>query len=536
MRKLGQALLLSAVVGIGFAPEGFAKAPLPGQHGHYGPHLPAYVAPPRSISGTWQHLANAFPGSKFPDTSLLLTDGSVIMHDGCSRRWYRLSPDNTGSYVKGTWTQTAPMPVGYEPLYVASQVLPDGRLIVQGGEYLACHEAFTTLGALYDPVANKWTLVPPPKGWATIGDAQSVVLADGTYMVADCCGGTAGTGPMAATATISGTNVTFTPTGTGKADDYDEEGWTILPNETILTVDAALDHDQNFSGSEIYTASTGAWTAGNTTIGRIEDPTSEEIGPAVLLPNGKVLQIGANSDGATNATSYSSIYDSLSGTWSAGPNLPTVDGVVYSAEDAPAALLPSGRVLLQLSPAYVCGSANGAFCAPSHFFEYNGKRFVQVSEPTDAPEIASFEGRMLVLPTGQILWSSDSGDVEIYTPKGRPQNAWRPVVTALPKSVKIGSTNNLVQGTMFNGLSLGGVYGDDAQMSTNYPVVTLTNKATGHVCYARTHDHATMGISDGGPTSTHFDVPSTCEPGVNKLRVIANGISSKPARIRLSST
>jgi hypothetical protein len=536
MRTIGRKLLtgLLAIAGICLGPQSFAKAPLPGHRGHYGPLLAPFVAPANSGSGTWQPLTNPFPGTRFPDTSLLLTDGSVVMHDGCSRRWYRLTPDQTGSYVNGIWTPTALMPAGYEPLYVASQVLPDGRLIVQGGEYQLCEEAFTNLGALYDPVADKWTLVPPPTGWPTIGDAQSVVLADGTYMVADCCGATVGTGPMAARATINGTNVTFTSTGSGKADDYDEEGWTILPNQTILTVDAALDHNVNHSGSEIYTASTGAWTPGPNTVGRIEDPTSEEIGPAVLMPNGKVLQIGANSDGAKNAKSNSSIYNSLTGKWSQGPHLPKVDGAFLSAEDAPGALLPNGKVLLQLSPGYVCGSSNGGFCAPSHFFEYNGKRFVQVSEPADAPKIASFEGRMLVLPTGQILWSSDSGDVEIYTPQGKAKKAWRPTITSAPGTVKIGSKDNVVQGTLFNGLSLGASYGDDAQMSTNYPLVRITNKASKHVCYARTHDHATMGISDGGPTSTHFDVPGNCEAGPSRLQVVANGIPSRPAHVTLN--
>jgi hypothetical protein len=538
MRSFGRAFG-AAVLGIATAAlcgsQTMARAPLPGHVGHYGSQLAPFVAAPRTVSGTWQRLANRFPGKSFPDTALLLTDGTVIMHDGCSRRWYRLTPDNRGSYLNGTWTQTSSMPLGYEPLYVASQVLPDGRLIVQGGEYNACQDAWTNLGALYDPVRNTWTAVLPPTGWANIGDAQSVVLADGRYMVADCCGATFGTGPKAALATIKGTIVTWTPTGSGKADDYDEEGWTILPDQTILTVDAALDRALNHSRSEIYTPATGAWTRSGDTVGRIENPSSEEIGPAVLMPNGKVLQIGANSDGAVNAQSHSSLYDPLTGTWSKGPDLPSVDGVFLSAEDAPAALLPSGNVLVQLSPAYVCGSGNGPFCAPSHFFEYDGKRFVQVSEPGSAPRIGSFEGRMLVLPTGQIFWSSDlHDDVEIYTPKGKPQDAWRPTITSAPTAVRLGSKNHIVQGTLFNGLSLGAAYGDDAQSSTNYPLVRITNIASGHVCYARTHDHATMGISDGGPTSTRFDVPGTCEAGASKLRVIANGIASAAVRIRLN--
>ena len=32
-------------------------------------------------------------------------------------------------------------------------------------------------------------------------------------------------------------NLTWTPTGTGKFDINDEEGWTLLPNGKVLTVD-----------------------------------------------------------------------------------------------------------------------------------------------------------------------------------------------------------------------------------------------------------------------------------------------------------
>ncbi len=41
--------------------------------------------------------------------------------------------------------------------------------------------------AIYDPLAKTWTSVPPAQWQSTIGDAQSVVLANGTYMQANCC-------------------------------------------------------------------------------------------------------------------------------------------------------------------------------------------------------------------------------------------------------------------------------------------------------------------------------------------------------------
>ena len=74
---------------------------------------------------------------------LLLTDGRVLVHSepncsGCTgnyQTWYTLTPDNTGSYINGTWTKVATLPGSYAPLFFGSAVLPDGKVVVQGGEY-----------------------------------------------------------------------------------------------------------------------------------------------------------------------------------------------------------------------------------------------------------------------------------------------------------------------------------------------------------------------------------------------------------------
>jgi hypothetical protein len=522
-------LVLSTLEPLNAAPA-MAHASLPEHSGGHGPRLVPYHAP--KGSGSWQRLAEGFPGSSHPDTALLLTDGTVLMHDACNSDWYRLTPASDGSYVAGTWKKAASMATSYAPRGFASQVLADGRLIVNGGEYNACVNIFQKGGALYDPVKNKWTNVDPPKNWKYVGDAQSVVLADGTYMLADCCDGYMNSGPpLAALATIKGTKVTWTPTGTGKADIYDEEGWSILPGGKVLTVDAWLDENKNFSDTELYDPATGRWTSEKPTTAIIQDPFTLEVGPAILTNTGKVLQIGANPC-SSNCPSHSSIYDSVTGRWSRGPDLPKVDGVFLSSEDGPAAELPGGNAVVQLSPAYTCGGNNYA-CAPSHFFEFDGKRFRQVDEPDDAPVSASYEGRMLMLPTGQVFWSSDTGDIEVYTPVGEPADSWRPTITVVPRSIKRGATNLLIQGTLFNGLSTGSAFGDDAQQSTNYPIVRIIAGTTRHVCYARTHDHSAMGISDGGPTSTHFDVPMNCDAGPSTVEVVANGIPSAPVSVKI---
>ena len=77
----------------------------------------------------------------------------------------------------------AGMQSNFKPLYFASAVLPDGRVIVEGGEYNNRQAVWTNLGAIYDPATNVWTPVNPPAGWANIGDSPGIVQADGVFMM-----------------------------------------------------------------------------------------------------------------------------------------------------------------------------------------------------------------------------------------------------------------------------------------------------------------------------------------------------------------
>jgi hypothetical protein len=462
---------------------------------------------------------------------LLLTDGTVIMHaGGCSGRWLRLTPDSTGSYVNGTWSKIASLPSGYEPFYFASQVLRDGRVIVNGGEYngaKSCNNDApnrTKKGAIYDPVANTWTSVTVPKDWGNVGDAESVVLASGLYMLTDCCD------TKEATAIISGTTVTWTPV----TNIYypNEEGWTLLPDNTLLTVDI-WNAGKKYNDFELFSPTTNIWTPGGKTANLLTDPKLYEIGAAVLRPNGTVFQAGANScDDPTKCAAHTGIYNFATGKWSAGPSFPKISGNYYDEADGPAALLPDGNVLAEANP----GQSN----PPTHFFEFDGADLIRVSEPMNAPNTVAYANRMLVLPTGQILWTDGGYDVEVYNEKGSPKASWAPVITKSPSKITRGNTNYTVSGKMFNGLSQGASYGDDAQMATNYPLVRINNKTTGRVCFPRTHDFP-MGLSVSASVVTvaSFDVPSAtpaagtqpCDAGASQMRVIVNGIASAPVSI-----
>ena len=455
-------------------------------------------------SGTWTPLTNQ--PSFGAGTHLLLTDGTVLCQDAGQNDWWKLTPDQNGSYINGTWTQAANLPSGYGPLYFASAVLADGKVIVIGGEYNFDVGDWINLGALYDPVADTWTPVTAPDGgtgnWANIGDAESVVLPDNRFILSDPFGT-----EMAA---FNELTLDFTDiASTGKADGFDEEGWTLLPNGTFITCDAV-----DAPNTEIYTPSgdlAGAWNSAGSTPNSLEDPGSEELGPQVLRYNGTLFAMGA--------TQYTAVYNLASGTWSAGPNFAIVNSQQLDIADGAACVLPDDNVLYAASP--------GVYNIGSYFYEFDGTKMNAVNNPPNAPGDSSYYFTLLMLPTGQVMETDQSQDVEIYTPNGSANPAWAPTVTQVSSTISQGSMNNLLKGTQLNGLSTCNAYGDDEQDATNYPIVKITNNATGHVFYCRTHDHSTMGIATGSTiVTTEFDVPSNLESGPSMLQVVTNGIAS----------
>ena len=295
-------LTIVAVAGLLAAAAGTpasAHHPLPSHtfaldpFGHHGRILRRPTAAERrSASQAWTPVTAPAPfGSNGAGTAVLLTDGTVLVNDN-EASWYKLTPDINGNYINGTWTQMASLPAGYGPLYFADAILPDGRLLIEGGEYNFFRSAETNQGAIYDPVANAWTSVAPPSGWDSIGDASSVILPNGTFMLGNCC--------YSNQALFDESNLSWTLTGAGKADGNSEEGWSLMPNGNVLTVDVGLSES-----SEYYTPSTGSWQSAGNTI--VELPDYYEMGPQVLLNDGKIFAAGASGATAT--------YDPKDGRW-----------------------------------------------------------------------------------------------------------------------------------------------------------------------------------------------------------------------------
>ena len=439
----------------------------------------------------------------------LLTDGTVLAQGNQGQDWWKLTPDITGSYVNGTWSQMASLASNYDPYAFASQTLADGRVLIEGGEYNFGSFSFTNQGAVYDPVANTWTNLTPPSGWGYIGDSPSAILPNGHFLI--------GRKFDMQMAELDPSTMTWTAMGsTGKSDWNAEEGWTLMPDGTILTWDVL-----NNPNSERYIPSEQMWVSDGSTVANLQGPPEVgcipygggdycppgETGPGILMPNGTVFATGATHSGASSGNT--SVYTPGAsptdpGTWTPGPSFPSGD----DAGDNFAVLMPNGRALVE-------GNSG-------RLYEWNGT--------TLTPTVSTFGGSMIVLPTGQVLFNGS----QVYTTTGSYLQPWAPFVLYCQANVTRGQTYP-VFGKQFNGLSQAANFGDEFETATNYPLVRITNNATGHVFYAKTHGHSTMGVATKSlPTFTNFDVPATMETGPSQLEVVANGIPSLPYNITVN--
>ena len=466
-------------------------------HVHEGVRLQGSVT--NATAAGWQPLSNQPPATVGP--MLQLRDGRILVHEeqsGNAAHWWILTPDANGSYLNGTWSSGGSLQAGYAPFYFSSQVMLDGRVLIEGGEYNNGSAAWTTLGALGTVTpygAVNWVANAPPSGWSTIGDAQSIILPNGMYMQANCC--------TPQNALYTGPN-SWVATGSVKASRNDEQGWTLLPDGDVLTVDVTPACGSNTS-SELYHNS--KWQC-NTPVGiQLYNSNDQELGAAVLMYNGKVLQFG----GLPSATA---IYDTGNDMWTAGP---TPTGL--NQADGPAALEPDGKVLAMLSP--------GLFSSGCQMLEYDPSvgtigALSNAPNPLNCPSDSSFYGHLMILPTGQIMFTDLSNRVEIYTPAGGYLAATPNIAAISTLTISKSSNINKVLGYNLNGLTQNNGYGDDYQGDTNYPLGRLI--CGGTVYFVNTHNENTHSIYPGTIVTSYFGLDPATPLGVCSFQAIANGV------------
>lgn len=466
---------------------------------------------PAFAAGTWKQVTNPNP-QFYNGTMMLLTDGTVMVESGYDNQtWTKLTPDSTGSYVNGTWTTLAKMST--PRLYFGSNILPDGRLFVLGGEYSGpgLNQNFNNTGEIYDPVTNKWKAIAKFP-MAQFGDDPTVLLRDGTILA----------GHLSSAQTfIYYPTYDFWFNGPTKLrnDASDEETWIILPNNQVLSYDVFSSFSLNQGHAQKYDWFSDSWLdAGNVPVILSTPTQGYELGPGGVLPNGKVIQIGGNENTAIYTIPANS---NQPGTWVAGPTLPAGMG----ADDAPGAVLPDGHFVF-LADSY-------QFQSPTvlYDYDYTTNTLTNLSATTTLPAQLQYEltngsaftCRMLILPNGAMLMHTGGSTLWEYTPAGVPQASWKPTISTV---TKVTGHSYQLTGTRLTGISEGASYGDDAEMSTNYPIVKLVLGSL--VKYARTTNW-TPGISSPGDStlqSVTFDVPPGLSAGTYNVSVIANGISS----------
>jgi hypothetical protein len=449
------------------------------------------------LSGTWSTLANLAPAGT--GTMMLLPNGTVMAEGpGQTSTWYKLTPNAAGSYQSGTWSTLASM--HQTRLYFGSNVLPDGRVFIVGGEYSSAG-SFTRTGETYNPSTNTWTTITNfPQ--SQFGDDPTIVLPDGRVL-----GGYLG-GPQ--TYIYNPTTDTWTATGTKlRSDRSDEETWIKLPDDSVLSYDV-FGSTSTVGHAQRYIPSTGTWVdAGNLPVVLSSSAVGSELGPGFLLPDGRVFQLGANGNTA--------FYTPATNSWVAGPVIPNGLG----CDDAPGAMLPNGKVL------FAADHISPLFTGPTSVFEFDPttNTYTNVTPSLAGFSLsgAAFTCRMLVLPTGQILMTSGGSRLALYTPDGAADPTWQPAIAAITDN---GNGSFTLTGTQLNGLSQGASYGDDAEMDTNYPIVRFTNGTS--VYYARSYNWSSTGVATGSTVvTTQFVLPSGIPLGQHyNVQVIASGIAS----------
>ena len=196
------------------------------------------------------------------------------------------------------------------------------------------------------------------------------------------------------------------------SDRSDEEGWTGLAGGGILTYDLFQSVAAGQGYAELYDQTKNVWTAispaDGTASGTLPVLTGPalgfELGPSMRLQDGRALVIGANQ--------HTALYKQASNKWATGPDIHgvltnpfgRVDHANFGADDAPAALMPNGHVLLaaDAGPNPITQSGNTA-AGSAIISNIPSTAGLQVTWA-----VAQADGTSTVIPPGTVITSIDS--------------------------------------------------------------------------------------------------------------------------------
>jgi hypothetical protein len=278
---------------------------------------------------TWEQVASMNEARHFDSNmtgAVLLGDGRVLVVCG-----YRHPGNYLGTaeiYDPRTNAWTLVPPIYRHGMYYSMNLLADGRVLVVGGN--RCFSDDEAGAEIFDPATDTWTATtsfPFPKK-----SHAAVLLEDGRVLVA---GGTHPAG-MPSSYLFDPEDETWTVTGSPSSDFIYTQALRLADGRVLMAMGFDAEEMIGMAGAEIYDPESGTWSV-----------TSPLVTPRVwasltLLDSGRVTMVGGCASRNCDWGELASVelFDSVSGTWSAGPDLLTRRS--YHT----ATLLPNGELFV----------------------------------------------------------------------------------------------------------------------------------------------------------------------------------------------
>lgn len=475
-----------------------------------------------SDAATWTPVTNLAPSTT--GTMLQMTDGTILVQNNSTYNgWNRLSPSATGSFISGTWGVTAPMAL--KRLYFASHILRSGDLWVLGGEYSGVSSLtanWTNTGERYNILTNTWSAIASHPD-VQYGDVPSMLL-DGDKILA---GSLSTRNSYLYDITLN----TWTLAAPKFYNDRsDEESWVKSSGGKILTYDIFQSVATSGSYAELYDPVANIWSSISPSDGSAtgtlpllsSSAVGYEQGAAVRLCDGRIFVIGG---GDSAGIGHTALYNPTTNSWAAGPDIPNT----FLADDAPATVMPNCHVLF--------AADSNHFSGPTQLFDFDPVAATMTQVATPSALTSQLNGpvyitRILMLPTGQVLFNTSSSQLWVYTPDGAPSSQLRPVINNITYA---GGGVFHLTGRRLTGDSAGGSYGDDVESDQNYPILRVLSKTATY--YARTFNWSTTNVSTGTALlTTDFCLKPGTPVGNYSMIMSAAGIQSYPIAFTVDST
>lgn len=233
----------------------------------------------------------------------------------------------------GMWTGTGDL--GTPRDGQTATLLPNGQVLVAGGDRIAGRFRSLASAQLYHPATGRWQRITD-MNYKHYGHTATL-LTNGQVLVAGgvTCGRSCSRERRSSTELFDPTTRTWTDTGKMSIPRWFHTA-TLLPDGKVLVAGGQtgdpFEPQQNVNSAELYDPATGVWTpTGSMT-------TARAFHTATLLPNGQVLVAGSYALGGSVATAE--LYDPVTGVWT--PTGSMTDGRYWHQ----ATLLPNGQVLV----------------------------------------------------------------------------------------------------------------------------------------------------------------------------------------------